>query len=295
MYERILVPTDGSDHALRAADHGRYLADAFDATVHVLAVIDVQQAAGPFSAGGVDKAFIDRLEAEADATVEAVVDTQDGSASVQTAVRKGEPAEEILAYADDHDVDLLAMGTHGRSGLRRLVAGSVTERVVRLAEVPVLTVRSLDRSRVADGYDDVLVPTDGSEPAAAAVDHALEIAAHTGARVHAVYVADAADRAERAADASGNEPDTTPDSRGAAAARALAEQARARGVDALTTVLEGAPAAALLDYADEHDIDLVVMGTRGRAGLSRLVLGSTTGRVLRGAEMPVVSVNARQE
>jgi len=65
MYDTILVPTDGSEHAVRAAEHARYLADAFDATVHVVTVVDVQTAAGPFDAGGVSAEFVARLESGA--------------------------------------------------------------------------------------------------------------------------------------------------------------------------------------------------------------------------------------
>jgi K+-sensing histidine kinase KdpD len=65
---------------------------------------------------------------------------------VTTAVVKGEPSETILEYVDDHDVDVITMGTHGRTGLNRYIAGSVTERVVPLADVPVLTVVQLTRA-----------------------------------------------------------------------------------------------------------------------------------------------------
>ncbi len=292
MYDTILVPTDGSDHAVRAAEHARYLARTFDATIHVVTVVDVEAAGGAFDAGGVDEAFVDRLESEGERTVGEIESLLDDAEAVETAVLRGEPSEAILEYAAEHDAELLAMGTHGRTGVRRYVAGSVTERVIRLADAPVLTVRATERSSASD-YDDLLIPTDGSEPAAAAVDHGLEIAGRTGARVHAVNVVDVGGL--------GATPDYTVPaellselrSQGEAATEAVADRARDAGLEATTAVKEGHPARDIVQYADDNDVDLVAMGTAGRTGLNRYLLGSTTERVVRHAEQPVLAVNAR--
>ena len=126
MYDTILVPTDGSEHAVRAAEHALAVARAVDAVVHVLAVVDADDADG-----------------EGREAVEAITAVARRTDDYRTTIRAGTPHEEILDYVDEHDADLLAMGTHGRTGIERYVAGSVTERVVRLASVPVLTVRQL--------------------------------------------------------------------------------------------------------------------------------------------------------
>lgn len=295
MYDTVLIPTDGSDHSVRAAEHGHSLAQLFDATVHVINVVDIQGAAGMFDAGGIDQSINDQLIAEGETAIEAVEAVVGERDSVTTTVVKGEPSETILEYADDHDVDVITMGTHGRTGLNRYIAGSVTERVVRLADVPVLTVRATDQSQLVGEYDEVLIPTDGSEPAAMAIDHGLAIAQKTGARIHAVNIVDVGDVAVS--------PNYTPpteviehlESEGEAATDRIATQARARGLDAITEVREGFPASDLLDYADEHDIDLITMGTTGRTGLNRYLLGSTTERIIRHAEIPVLAVNAREQ
>lgn len=295
MYDTVLIPTDGSDHSVRAAEHGHFLAQLFDATVHVINVVDIQGAAGMFDAGGIVQSINDQLIAEGETAIEAVEAVVGERDSVTTAVVKGEPSEAILEYADDHDVDVITMGTHGRTGLNRYIAGSVTERVVRLADVPVLTVRATDQSQLVGEYDEVLIPTDGSEPAAMAIDHGLAIAQKTGARIHAVNIVDVGDVAVS--------PNYTPpteviehlESEGEAATDRIATQARARGLDAITEVREGFPASDLLDYADEHDIDLITMGTTGRTGLNRYLLGSTTERIIRHAEIPVLAVNAREQ
>lgn len=293
MYDTILVPTDGSDHAVRAAEHGLYLARAFDATVHVIHVVDLRGVAGPFDAGGVDEAFVERLEAEGEEAIDAVEAVGGEADAIRTAMIRGDPREAILEYADEHGADLLAMGTHGRTGLNRYVAGSVAEGVVRLADVPVLTAGATDRTRLDGDYEDVLIPTDGSEPATAAVEHGLAIAGTTGARVHAVYVLDVG--------ALATSPNYTPpgeviehlESEGERATEAIAERARDADLEATTHVREGYSARGLLDSADEHDVDLIAMGTAGRTGLSRYLLGSTAERVVRHADVPVLAVNAR--
>jgi len=293
MYDTVLVPTDGSEHSVRAAEHGRYLAERFDATLHVLAVVDVEAAAGVFDVG-LEEGFVDRLEEQGRAAIDTVEAALDDVDQLETALVRGEPSAAILDYAAEQGVELIAMGTHGRTGLDRYVTGSVTERVVRRAEVPVLTARATEHSRLEGDYEELLVPTDGSEPAAAAVEPGLAVAEATGARVHAVHVVDVGSVALS--------PEyTTPGElldRLAAAGEAMVEdvaaQARERGLEVVTEVRKGRPARDLLAYADEAGVDLVAMGTAGRTGVGRYLLGSTTERVIRHAEMPVLAVNARE-
>jgi nucleotide-binding universal stress UspA family protein len=294
MYDTVLIPSDGSEHAVRAAEHGVYLARAFDATVHLLNVVDVQAAAGPFDAGGVDKAFVERLESDGRTAIEAVEAVAGEEDRVETALVRGSPAEAILEYGTENGVDLIAMGTHGRTGLERYVAGSVTERVLRLAEVPVLTVRATEKSRHEGAYTDVLVPTDGSEYAARAAGHGIAVAEQVGARVHAVAAADVErlDSIRDFASITGLRERLVAD--GERWAEAVAARASDAGLDAVTDVREGSPSEVILAYADEHDADLIAMGTRGRTGLDRYLLGSTTERTVRRSDVPVLAVTERE-
>ncbi|MFB6150205.1 MAG: universal stress protein [Haloarculaceae archaeon] len=290
MYDRILVPTDGSEHAERAARHALALAGAFDATVHVLGVVDVAGVAGPFDAGGVSPEFVDRLEAEAEAGVDDVAALAGADRAVETDVREGKPADAVLDYVDEAGIDFVAMGTRGRSGLSRFVSGSVTEQVVRNATVPVVTARLTDADPVTD-YGRVLVPTDGSDAAAAAVDHGIAVAGAFDATVHALNVVDVG------AVAAGSEVAPTTNlldslvERGEGATEDVAERVRDAGIEAVTEVRRGFPSADLLDYVDEAGIDLVAMGTHGRTGVDRLLLGSTTEHTIRRSPVPVLSVH----
>lgn len=167
MYQDILVPTDGSDGTRQSLTHGLTIADRFDATVHALSIVPE----GPLGTLQTDEAIpaaeraVERVEAEA---------KREGVDAV-TAVERGVPHEEILAYADEHGIDMIVMGTQGRTGLDRVLVGSVTERIVRMADVPVVTVRLNDEIRIEDtdeaariarktaeqeGYDDVTVLED---------------------------------------------------------------------------------------------------------------------------------------
>jgi len=289
MYETILVPTDGSDHAERAAGHAFALAAAFDATVHVRSVADVSDAAGPFNAGGVSEEFVERVESDAESVVESTAALAPDDVAVETAVSRGQPGEEILATIDDVGADLVVMGTQGRRGLSRLVTGSVCEHVVRNAPVPVVTARVTDDDPVTD-YEQLLIPTDGSDEANAAVAHGIAVADAVDASVHVLNVIDLGTITSGSDVAAASALIDQLRERGADATEAVAEQARDAGLDVTTEVREGFPNADLLECIDREGIDFVAMGTHGRTGVERLLLGSTTERTIRRSPVPVLSV-----
>lgn len=144
-------------------------------------------------------------------------------------------------------------------------------------------------------YQDVLVPTDGSDCAAHAVDHTLEVAADHDATVHALFVVDSTPGTEAWADvagvpARGDRQVPLLSERGREVVESVAERARNRGIDVVTDVREGRPHEGILGYVDENGVDLVVMGTHGRSGVRRFLLGSVTEAVVRGTRVPVLCV-----
>ena len=153
-------------------------------------------------------------------------------------------------------------------------------------------------------YDAILVPTDGSDLALRALDEALALAVLTGATIHVVYVVDDASVAELAVDSNVDEVSFDADVGRlferfeAAGERAIAEVREAageRGVELVAEVRRGIPDEAILAYADENGVDLIVMGTHGRRGVRRYLLGSTTERVLRQSPVPVLAVRDADE
>lgn len=142
MYRNILVATDGSLTSEEAAKHAADIASRYDATLHTVSVV-----------GGTPSMDRDRFGDDVwepvkddlrDDAEEYIADTEQIAAKhdvdTATAIPQGPPAEEILDYADSHDIDLIVIGIHGRSGDERFLIGSVTEKVVRNATVPVITV-----------------------------------------------------------------------------------------------------------------------------------------------------------
>ncbi|MGB9957908.1 universal stress protein [Haloferax prahovense] len=142
MYDTVLVPTDGSARSLAAARRAIDLASAYGSSIRVLSVIDVDDL-GLWTAADVP---VERVRASlrdaAEMAVEEVASlAADAGVPCETTVRIGVPYREILDAVDEGDTDLVVMATHGRTGLEHAILGSTTERVVRLADVPVLTVR----------------------------------------------------------------------------------------------------------------------------------------------------------
>lgn len=140
MYDTIVVPTDGSEGPTPAVKQAYDLAAAFDATIHAVYVIDET-----FPAHSHYDMVREDMEDEGEAAVERIAGEAPDGVAVERVFLTGVPHEEIVGYADAHDVDLIAMGTEGHTGLSRFVAaGSTTERVVRSSPVPVLTARRSD-------------------------------------------------------------------------------------------------------------------------------------------------------
>jgi nucleotide-binding universal stress UspA family protein len=138
MYDRVLLPTDGSAGMERVIDHAAGLADVHDATLHALYVVDTASLTDlPMESSweGVTTA----LEREGETALEAV-ERRVSNVDVRTSIVEGSPSRDIVAFADEEDCDLIVMGTHGRAGVERWIIGSVAERVVRESTVPVLTV-----------------------------------------------------------------------------------------------------------------------------------------------------------
>lgn len=141
MYDQILVPTDGSKGTGSAIEHAINISTTYDATLHTIYVVDTNV--------GIDVSVpgaLDALEEAGKNAIDEVIQRAEsaGVNTVEGMVGQGIPHKVILEYIDSRDIDLVVMGTHGRTGLDRYLLGSVTEKVVRLSETPVLTVRMQD-------------------------------------------------------------------------------------------------------------------------------------------------------
>lgn len=144
-YKHILIGTDGSELMETVYEHCAYLAQLTNATVHIVYVLDI---AG-FASVPIDSTWenmydvlLDEGKAIAENARKAVISHGVNKAAVMTAVLEGHPSSELNTYAENNTIDLIVIGTHGRRGLDRLLIGSVADKVIREAKVPVLVVRS---------------------------------------------------------------------------------------------------------------------------------------------------------
>ncbi|MFC4405976.1 universal stress protein [Haloarchaeobius iranensis] len=139
MYESILIPTDGSERATVAAEHALEIADLHDATVHVLYVVDVRMS--PIDETMDHDEVLELLEeVSGKPTTPVVEQARDRDIPVIEEIRIGVPYEGIREYINEHDIDFVVMGTHGRTGLDHTLLGSTVDRIVRTVDVPVLAV-----------------------------------------------------------------------------------------------------------------------------------------------------------
>ena len=290
--QRILFPTDFSEGAERAFPQAAFLANWHDAELHIVNATarhqhEYAEAKEHFPVS------IDTLNAwlrrPSRGNAETAWPDLEALSLVQEQLESAVPAEALTGYADEHDIDLVVMGTHGRRGVDRMLFGSVTEEVVRTAPCPVLTVRA-DAERAPDqAVRRVLVPIDFSDASREALRHAKEIALTYGAEVDLLHAV----QSPTYPSAYNLDPISFPTDE-------VVEQAEEQLADwaleelgyehALVSAEVGSPSGTILDYVEKNEVDLVVIATHGRTGLDRLVLGSVAERVVRQAPTPVFLV-----
>lgn len=291
MFDRILFPTDGSDGAMVLLDHVLDIAAAHGASLHLLYVADTSRMSNTEVWGEI----VDTLEIEGERVVQEAADRATSrNISTVTDVVQGEPYDSIIAYADTNGIDIIVMPTRGRRGLERFLLGSTTERVVRRANVPVLTVRPDDDRPIEYPYENVLVPTDGSECANLALSVGIDIARTDGAALHLLTVISVASLGMDVE----SRIQTSALEEGAKNLLVDAEKtAEEAGIDAISRSVRYGQSIhrVILSYVDDHDIDIVVVGTRGRTGFDRYVLGSVTEYLVRTAPVPVLTVRGPEK
>lgn len=295
--DRLLVPLDRSSLSEAALPYARTLAAAANAAVTLLTVWEPPDLDVAELAPGTVEDLRERGVQAGRAYLEGIAaGLRDAGLRTDVAVRVGSAAEEVLAAVEESGASLVVMATHGRGGLERAAYGSVADQVTRHSPVPALLVKpSPDEAPRTPAIRRILVPLDGSELSALALPHAEAWAGRLGAEVHLVRaVAWAAEI--YAAPVSVYYPPTL-DEELAAAAGAYLERMRGslhRDLTVRTATVRGPAAAAIQGYVREQGIDLIVMATRGRGGLTRATLGSTADRVVRSGVAPVLLVRAGQ-
>jgi len=217
---------------------------------------------------------------------------------LETAITFGDPAEKILETANDSGVDLIIISTHGTSGFKRWVLGSVCDRVVRGGDFPTMVVRAGDgRSNVGEQYPPktLLVTLDGSPESETALRMAGLLASEFNLTVFAlrvVPVADYQDIEER--DKIRHMEILRPGQKSAEEyLHSVISDLKADGITAHPVVAYGLPEEEIIAFAEKNDVDMMAMSTHGRSGVSRWAMGSVADKVLQEVRIPFLLVRSR--
>lgn len=300
MFNKILVPLDGSPLAEQALEPALVMAEQGGGEVVLLRVPVLERMLVPALAGygflWPDQSFeVSRHEANEYLTTIQQARAHPGR-TLRAKVVDGDIASVIVDTAAAEQVDLIVMSTHGYSGLTRWVLGSVAERVLHSASCPVIVVRS------AEPISNVVITLDGSRLAEKALPPALEVARRLGAQVTLLRVVQDSevnptdvDYLEFLEHGLGRRLQEESYEHAEAYLQAMVALHQTPEQKVNVAVRFGGAAEAILGYADAHDVHLIAMVTHGRTGLRRWVYGSVTEKVLRSSNCAMLVVRPPAE
>lgn len=288
----ILVPMDGDSPSETALDYAlTEFPDADITVVHVIGVVDTAEEAQ--RASGDRRSQLERAQADAEDLFETVERrAAEADVDVTTETAFGPPSRTIADLAKGFD--RIVMGEHGRSGSREILLGSVAETVVSRSPVPVTVVHGEARQRPNRRF---LVPVDGSPLSRQALEYVLT--EHDPEAVTVLHVIDPSEPAFSALEEVDVREQPIHGSEEwyeraeTAAEELLADVCRETpmdDVDVETVIEVGEPPQVIVDRAEAGDFDHVLLGSHGRTGLDRLLLGSVAERVARRSPVPVTVV-----
>jgi nucleotide-binding universal stress UspA family protein len=298
--QRVLCPIDFSEFSRRALDHAITLARWYRARLTLLHVYHLAPLAP--MAPEVTPALMLTPEYRESLLRELGRFAEPAGAdavALELALAEGDAGTEILTRAADEGSDLIVLGSRGRTGIERFVLGSVTEKVLRKAACPVLTIPVHDTDLPpAAQFKQILCAVDFSPCSTRAIEYALSLAQEADGCLTLLHVFEA-----EAAMAADWRETLTPEPVRQALVNLEAERreclARAvpvnlqRSCSVESIMVGGKPSREILRLADERNAGLIVLGVQGRSAADRLVFGSTTQEVLRQASRPVLTIKSR--
>jgi len=286
----ILAATDFSPHAEVALAWAQAIARAHGASIHLVHAVNLPLLAPEMVPPTAE--FLDEVERAAERILqETADDLRKGGCAVAAQLLPGQPSQVILDLARTLAPDLIVLGTRGLTGLRRVLLGSTTERVVQHAAAPVLSVHA-ENLHPERPICTILVPTDFSADADLAAAAALRLlACEPDARLVLLHVY----QLPIEYTAYGPIPLSLAylkdvGAKSEARLEEIADGLGRRGLEVETVVREGYTPEVVTAEAERCGADLIAMGTRGRSGLGHLLLGSNAERVVQMASRPVLTV-----
>ena len=300
MYKKILVPLDGSKISESVLPHARAFATALNIPVHLLQVMDPETRI-PSVAAQQDRSnniLTAEREHNGDYLKEMAASFFD-PAAVSCSVKIGKPAEVIIEVAATNLDTLIAMATHGRSGIRRWLLGSAAEKVLRGAANDVLLIRAIEpgeRKEAAAHLERLVVPLDGSKLAEQAIACAVELAEKINLELILlrVYLMPGVAYPTGSYAPDWKLLDRETRQRSSEYLQEKIRQLQNEGFDRVSSiVLEGSAAEKIIEVARENPGSLIAMSTHGASGVGRWVLGSITERVIRHSDNAVLVIRAK--
>jgi nucleotide-binding universal stress UspA family protein len=298
--KNILCATDFSDFSNHTIPYGVALAKEFDAKLYICHIIDLSSIAiyGEFQLNPVDQQ--NRIRKQAAEQLDQIIGEQ--PVKWEPLITVGHTADEVSHLVEEKAIDLVIAATRGRSGLKRLILGSVTERLMRVLSCPLLVVHSPEHEFVNPinqkiRLNKILVGCDFSPDSDLAFQHALSLAQEFEADLHLAHVIEPSvssellkpDKALSAEIQQGLHQKFTEK-----LITMIPEDAR-NWCTPETRILEGQPYEELVKYAETNAMDMIVLGVRGHGVVKTLFLGSTTDRVVRQTTCPVLSVSTKAQ
>ncbi|MFC2063002.1 universal stress protein [Chloroflexota bacterium] len=299
MYNKILVPLDGSKLAEVALPYAAEIAFRFKAELNLFQVVPrIGNAFGDHSAAAYTDEELEPMIASAQNYLEKVGSgVEDLGITTRSKVGVGVAAYEIIQFAQEESFDMVVMSTHGRTGIRRWVLGSVADKVVRGTNRPVALIRakgSRPDVRKKDVFNKVLVPLDGSKESEAVIPYIEELATNREMEVTLLHVVKA-----RYFDDSYTELKQLESLKESAAKdylKKVASQLEQKGIAVKVEVkvaTNNREAEEIIQLANNTKADLVAMSTHGRSGIGHWAFGSTADRVLGAGNTPLLLVRPR--
>jgi hypothetical protein len=269
--EKLMVATDGSEYSESAIREAINLAKICSSNLIAVSVVKTN-----LEFETVLTQFVEKEEQEAIKHLEAVKAqaAKEGINCMTIVSLSEEPYEDIVRHASKNNVDMIIMGTHGKTEMKRLMMGSVTARVIGHAPCNILVVPLNAKVECKN----VLIATDGSKYSEAAGSEALGIAKRCGSSLIVISVASSD---AEIASAKNN-------------VNKVSEAAEKEGIKATAVVTKGKPYEAILETSRQKKADFIVVGSHGRTGLARLLMGSVTERVIGHSEVAVLVVKKQQ-
>ncbi len=289
-FNRVLIPTDFSDTAQTAVNLGAEIAAYYKSTIDLVNAVDatVYAYAGyPFAS--LSKELLTSAE---DALRRAKLPASAGALKVNRFVLSGNPATEVVEHAKRHSADLIVVGTHGRGAIGRFLLGSVADRVLQNAACPVIVTKKpkgkiKHPKKKSKPFSRILFPTDFSKTAGKALARAVALTEDMDAELFVLHVVDDSLITTHVED----ERTIILKELRRHALDEMKKQLPAellQNFETIGAVKRGEPGKQICAFAEANHCDLIVMGSHGRTGIERALMGSVADKVVRRAKCSVL-------